>query len=90
MLGGVPFRFLELGEVFNDALHVLNGLELRLALLVQKELLDEVVDVLGHLTEVLVHYLLVEGVFVRREYDLFHVFFKLLHMLQVYAIVLDA
>ena len=74
MLGGVSFRFLELGEVLDDALHVLYGLELRLTLLVLKELLHEVVNVLGHLAEILVHYLLVEGVFVRREHDLFHVF----------------
>ena len=81
MLGGVPFRFLELGEVLDDALHVLDGLELRLTLLVLKEILHEVVDVLSYLTEVLVHYLLVECVFIRREHDLLHVFLQLLYVL---------
>jgi hypothetical protein len=40
MLRGVSFSLFELREVFDDALHVLNTIELRLTLLVVQELLD--------------------------------------------------
>jgi hypothetical protein len=72
MLGRTSLTLLELREVLNHSLHVLNGFELCLRLLVSEELLHQSVNLLCHLSKVLVHHRLVKHVIFTAEYNLLH------------------
>lgn len=72
MLCGIPFALLKFWEVLNNSLHVFNCVELGLTFLGLKELLDHVVDCVGNITEVRVHDLFEESVFVTGECHFLH------------------
>ena len=72
MLGGVAFALLELRKVLDDSLHVLDSLELSLALLLVKEPLHHIVNSVGHFAEVVEHQVFEELIVVTGQNDLFH------------------
>ena len=74
MLRRISLTLLELREVPNYSLHILNGRELRLTLLVIQELLHELMYGVSDLTKVREHDVFEEFVVVAAEHDLFHLF----------------
>ena len=89
MFSSIPLLLLELGEVLDHSLHVLDGLELGLALLVGEELLHQAVDAVRHLAEVLVHDLREELVVLLRKNHLPQLLLQVRQVLEVDPVVLD-
>ena len=89
MFSGVSFISLELWEILNDPLHILNALELSLTLLILQELIDKVMDVPSHISEIPIHDLFEESVILRAQYNLLHILSQGIYMLKVHSVVFN-
>ena len=90
MLRCITLTLFELGEVFDDTLHIFDGVELCGAFLRLKELVDTTLDLTGEISEVRVHHASVEVIVLARDHDLLHLFRQVLEVLQVDSVVFNA